>query len=171
MSIIASFALFGYPFLVVLFFSFMRPRDAVIWSYLIGWLYLPLLSLDIPGLPNYGKFTASNVAVLPCILIFDYVSLRRLRFAWTDVAMGAWIIAPFAASMTNGLGVYDALAGATAQVLAYGIPYLVGRLYLINSEGVLYFRYLLFLAAASYVPLILFESRMSPLLHQWIYGV
>ncbi len=47
----------------------MPANKAAVAGYIIGWLYLPLITSDVPGLPPYGKFTAA-IAMLQCILIF-----------------------------------------------------------------------------------------------------
>jgi len=65
---------------------------------------------------------------------------------------------------------WDALSQTWAQTVNYGIPYLLGRMYFTSHDS---FRELglgLITGALVYVPLCLYEIRMSPQLHNMIYG-
>jgi hypothetical protein len=55
----AELALFAWIPLCLVLFSTLRPRHAVIVSYIAGWLFLPVYGIDLPGLPPYSKVSAS----------------------------------------------------------------------------------------------------------------
>lgn len=171
MNLFAYAALLLYPVFSLSLFLLWKPQTAVFWTYLIGWLYLPLIEIDLPGIPNYGKFTASNLVILPCIALFDPGRLARWRTSWVDLAVICWIVSPFFSSIANNLGAYDGLSGAVRHLLTYGVPYIVGKLYLFDAEGYRGFVRAFVIAAAVYTPLMLVEMRMSPQFHQWIYGI
>lgn len=171
MNILGYIALLLYPAVSVILFLLWKPQTAVFWTYLLGWLYLPLIEIDLPGIPNYGKFTASNLFILPCIAMFDTGRLARWRTSWVDLGVICWIASPFFSSMANDLGAYNGLSGAVTHLLTYGLPYVVGKLYLSDLVGYQGFTRALFIAAAYYAPLMLIEMRMSPQIHQWVYGI
>ncbi len=170
MGLVAYLALLGYPAVVVGLFLFLRPREAVFWSYFLGWLYLPLGAIDLPGLPAYGKFTTSSILIVPCIFLFDPGSMARWRWSWVDGAVVMLVMSPFVASITNSLGVYDGISALLSPLLVYGIPYVTGKLYLQDAKGVASFSRNFVFAALTYTPLCLLETRLSPLFHYWIYG-
>jgi hypothetical protein len=167
----ASLVLFAWPCFVVALFLSMRPARAAFIAYLVGWLYLPLVQIDLPGLPPYGKFTATSLVVLPCILLMDLKAVLRLRPSWLDLPLIAWCLVPIPTSITNGLGLWDGISGMSDHMLTFAVPYFVGRLYLVRRENWIILGQTLVLAALSYVPLCLWEMRMSPQLHEHIYGV
>ena len=59
----------------------------------------------------------------------DFRRLRLLRFRWVDVPILLFCMSPFASSLVNHLGVQEGLSAAFFQVVTWGIPYAVGRLY------------------------------------------
>lgn len=166
---VTSLALFP-VFVVGLFFIF-PPGRAVFTSYLTAWLYLPLITIEIPGLPDYGKFSAVNIVILPCILIFDPLRIVCWRYSLADWTLVAWIVSPMVSSGINGLGVNDVISEGVKHTLLYGIPYVSGKLYLAELGAWKAFRSLLLLFAVSYLPFCLYEMRMAPVLHQLVYGV
>ncbi|MCY2978703.1 MAG: hypothetical protein NTU79_08585 [Planctomycetota bacterium] len=171
MNIFAYAALLLYPAVSVILFLLWKPQTAVFWTYLLGWLYLPLVEINFPGVPNYGKSTASNLFILPFIALFDPGRLVRWRTSWVDLAVICWIASPFISSLANNLGAYDGMSGAVTHLLTYGVPYIVGKLYLSDVEGYRGFVRALIIAAAFYTPLMLVEMRLSPQIHQWVYGM
>jgi hypothetical protein len=167
---LALLALAAYPVFMIGLFLTLRPSRAVFISYLIAWLYLPLITIDIPGLPNYGKFSACNIVVLPCIFLFDISSLFKWRFHPADIALLFWVLVPFGSSISNGLGSWDGMSGSVSHLMLYGIPYVSGKLYLRELKEWIDLRLFLCVAALSYIPLCFYEIRMSPQLHSIVYG-
>jgi hypothetical protein len=70
----------------------------------------------------------------------------------------------------NGLGLYDGASAAVTRTIVWGLPYFLGRTYLRGFAGLRSVATGLFTAGLCYVPLCLFEIRMSPQLHRWVYG-
>ena len=64
MLAIAKLALYAWVPFVLLVFSVMQPRRAVIFAYIGGWLFLPMLSIKLNGIPDLTKITASSFGVL-----------------------------------------------------------------------------------------------------------
>lgn len=156
---------------VVLYF-FMRfpPQRAVIVSFIVAWLYLPVVNIPLPGIPDLSKMSATCYGVLLATLLFDAGRLTSFKPGWLDLPMLIWCFCPFASSMSNGLGAYDGFASSLDQTVTWGVPYFLGRIYLNNLAGVRQLAVGVFVGGLSYVPLCLIESRVSPQLHRWVYG-
>ena len=97
-------ALFIWIPIVVGFFVFLPPRKAVVVSFIAAWLALPNIGFNLPGMPDYTKMTATVVAVLLCMMIFDQRRLFSLRPRWYDLPMIVWCLCPFVSAITNDLG-------------------------------------------------------------------
>jgi hypothetical protein len=155
---------------VIYLFSRFPARKAVVISFIVAWLYLPQAILELPGLPNYTKISATCFGILLATIIYDVGRLSTFRFSWIDVPMAIWCVVPFVSSITNGLGAYDGVSSTMYQTVDWGIPYFLGRIYLNSLES---FRLLatgLFVGGLSYIPLCLIENRFSPQLHRIVYG-
>jgi len=134
-------------------------------------LMLPIDAYKIaPGYPFYDKAVAVDLGVLLGLLMARPVTLLGLRPKWIDLPMAVWCLAPIAASVSNGLGSYDGGSGAFRQVVLWGVPYVIGRAVFVNGQDVVNFAKVLVMGAAFYFPLCIFESRMGPQLHMWVYG-
>lgn len=170
MTELMPIALYGWIVIVLMMFSILSPRRAVIASFLGAWLFLPEAQISFPGLPDLTKVTATSFGVLLGALIFDSGRLMRFRPSWVDIPIVAWCLSPLAASITNGLGVYDGLSASLDQIAAWGVPYLMGRLYLNDLASLRDLAIGILIGGLIYVPLCLIEIRLSPQLHRWVYG-
>ena len=158
---------------VVLFlFAALQPRHAVITAYIAGWLFLPSFGIDLPGLPPFTKVSATAYGALMGALLFDADRVATFRPRWFDLPMALWCVAPFFASITNAppLGVYDGLSASLAEIVLWGIPYFMGRIYFNDWEGVRELAVGVFIGGLIYVPLCLLEMRLSPQFHKLVYG-
>jgi len=163
-------ALFGWPVVVIALFTLVRPRVAVATSFLGAWLFLPMAGYEFQGWPGYSKVEAAAYGALLGVFLFDFARLSRLRVSLLDVPVIVWCLTPMASSLTNGLGAYDGASAVFSQVMAWGVPYLMGRLYFADLEGLRTLAIAIVVGGLLYVPLCLFEVRMSPRLHIWVYG-
>lgn len=170
MTALIYITMFGWIPFVLALFALMPPRRAVITALIVAWLFLPMTSFRFPGVPDYSKVSATSVAVLLGVMIFDSGRLLSFRFSLLDLPMLLWCLAPSCASMSNGLGLYDALANFLTMLVTWGLPYLVGRLYFSDEAGLKELVIGLFIGGLVYVPFCLWEIRMSPRLHQTVYG-
>ena len=156
---------------VAAFFAFLPPRRAVVVSFVTAWLALPNISFPLSGLPDYTKMSATVAIVLLCMLIFDQGRLFAFRPRWYDLPMVVWCLSMFVSSMTNGLGPYEGIAATLDQLVPWGFPYLIGRCYFTDLDGVRELALGIVIGGLVYVPLCLFEIRMSPILESWVYGI
>jgi hypothetical protein len=162
--------MFGWIPATLLVFALIPPRRAVLLSYATGWLFLPVANFPIPGFTDYTKVTAINLSVLLAVLLFDSRRLIRFRPRPIDLPMAVWCACPLFSSISNGLGVYDGVSEIIYRTIMWGVPYLVGRIYFRTEEDLRELVLAIVIGGLVYVPLCLLEIRLSPQLHDWIYG-
>jgi hypothetical protein len=170
----------GWIVVGVLAFRRLPGPIAVLVLTVLGTLFLPEVqstqnNADAPeavGVPlvKLTKYNVISYALLAGSLVCDRRRWAQVQPRWFDLPMAAWCLAPFFASITNDLGVYDGGAGILSRLMLWGVPYWMGRLYLGTREGLLAWTVALVLGGLIYVPFAMFEVRMSPQLHVWVYG-
>lgn len=125
---------------------------------------------NLPGLPEYSKSTAIALG----LILGGRLSGQRQKasFEWKlyDLPMILWCLCPIATSLTNQLGLYDGLADSFNQVMRWGIPYLAGRVYFNSTRNLRDICIGIIIGGLLYVPLCLYEIRMSPQLSNIFYG-
>jgi hypothetical protein len=107
---------------------------------------------------------------LIALCIFDLDKILRLKLNWIDAPMLIFCICPIFSSLTNGLGFRDGVTESLNQTLLWGTPYFLGRLYLDSLQALNKLSSWIFVGGIVYIPLCLFEVRMSPQLHRIVYG-
>src|SRR3954452_24354541 len=135
MLAIAKLALYSWVPFVLLIFSVMTPRRAVIFAYIGGWLFLPMLKIKLKGIPDLDKVTASSFGVLLGAILFDARTLMKFRPKWFDLPMFCWCVCPFITSMVQKVGAYDGMSNVVNQMGVWGIPYYIGRCYFKDLEA------------------------------------
>jgi len=159
-------------FVPVVFASLARlgPRRGVIASLLGGWLFLPSFDeyLDVPLVHTKAAFVPA--VVLLASFLLDGHRWRRFRPRLLDAPIALLCVVPMASSLANGLGAYDGFAEVFNTTLCWGAPYFLGRLYFSEPRAITDFATSLVASALLYVPLCLWETRMSPQLHRALYG-
>jgi hypothetical protein len=163
-------ALFGWLFIVPTLFSVMHPRRALLVAFIGAWLFLPVAAYPLPGLPDLTKITATTFGAMLGLVFFDASRLMAFRFKWIDLPMIAWCLVPLPSSIFAGLGAYDGVSGIVQQCAIWGLPYLLGRLYFNTPEAVRELVVGIFIGGLIYAPFCLWEIRMSPQLHNMVYG-
>lgn len=171
MSFQAQLVMVLWPLVVLFIFVKWSPQKAIIISFIAGTLFLPQRAgFSFLGFPDYDKLSAATYCILLGIILFDLNKIITYRFHWLDLSAIIFCLSPIASSLTNDLGLYDGLSGVIRQVVPFGFPYFMGRLYLNNSANLRLLATYIFIGGLIYVPLCLFEVRMSPILHQIVYG-
>ena len=171
MNAFAHLAMLAWPLLAFGLFAFLPARRAIIVGFLAGWSFLPRTGYAIPGYPDYTRMSATCASVLLATLVFRPHRLRAFRLRMIDLVMLLWCSWPFISAMNCGLGPYHGFVASFEQVIVpWGMPYIVGRLYLSDPESVRELAIGIFIVGLVHVPLCLFEARMCPVLHEWVYG-
>jgi hypothetical protein len=170
MTVLVPIALFGFIPVALAMFWLMPARRAVFTAMIGGYMFLPNAQYHLSGLPNYTKSSAICYGVFLGILLFDTDRLLRFRLAWIDLPMVIWCVSPFFSSLANDLGAYDGLSAIVQQMLIWGLPYFIGRLYLTDLDALKEFSLVFLMGGLILVPLALLEVRLSPQMHRWVYG-
>jgi hypothetical protein len=170
MTPLVPIALFGWIPAILLIFTLLPPRRAVITAFIVGWLFLPVYGYTLQGLPEYNKQNATCVGILLAAVLFDGARLFGFRPRLIDVPMVLWCFVPLVSNTLGERGPYEGLSTTVQHVFMYGIPYFIGRLYLTDLAAMREMAVSLCIAGAVYAVLCLYEVRMSPQLHRMIYG-
>jgi len=169
-GILVPISLFGWVFVAMALFTLMPPRRAALVSYIAAWLFLPVSAIELPGIPDLTKITATSLGAIAGVVLFDAKRLSAFRFSWVDMPAVVWCTSTMVSSLTNGYGAYDGFSGILQQLFTWGIPYFIGRLYFSDLAGLRELAVGVFIGGLVYVPLCLLELRLSPQLHNWVYG-
>ncbi len=171
MTPLVPITMFGWIAVSVASFYLVPPERAVVFSVVAGVLFLPMASYNLPGLPAYDKYMAIAVGVLLAGWISGRTFENPLYPHWYDLPMVLWCFAvPFATALTNDLGWYDGVSTAVRHYARWGVFFWAGRKYLGNASGLRTLTWGFVFGGLAYVPLILFEVRMSPQLSNILYG-
>jgi hypothetical protein len=169
--ILIPLSLLGWIPISMAMFLLLPPRRAVVASIIGAWLLLPPAAIPLSGIPDFDKMMAATVGILIGTFIFQPNRLLEFRFRWFDLPMVCWCVAPLISSVQNGLGVYDGLSGSVLCIFRWALPYLIGRLYLSDSDGLRELTVGIVLGGLAYIPAILLELRLSPFLKGMVYGI
>lgn len=170
------------PFCVYAFRK-LRPGMAGTLTVLGGILFLPeVAEINLPALPPFGKAHVTSIGAIVGALVAGRGRGRRsvgffMKLAFIAMPISAACTAlantdvlRYGSTMLPGLGLYDAFQWTVTDVLVIAVPFYLGQA-LIRSDRDLQDLWRILIAfGLIYVPLVLFEIRMSPQLHRWIYG-
>ncbi len=182
-NIFAYVMLILWPVISVVMFNKLKTITAVFWTITGGYLILPVkVKVDFPLIPALNKESITAIAALiGCIIIKKerfYLIPKGGIEKWIVVLL---LILPIFSILTNsepvfngnvwisGLTPFDAISKIITIYLIL-IPFIIGtQLIKSYNDQLLLFKYLVIAGIVYSLP-ILFEIRMSPQLHTWIYG-
>ncbi len=169
----------------LLVFRFCRPVVAVVATVLAGWIVLPvgtypdgaamaafpywIIGSALPSDMLVGKAWVAPVAALLGALAFDTGRLGAWRPRWIDAPIALWCIWPLLASAL----VDDARPAGWIAALylggTWGVPWLLGRVYLASLDGRLVFLRGFVVAGLACLPFSLYEGVFGPTLYGAVY--
>jgi len=159
-----------YPLCFLLFMLLPAPR-AVAVGLVLGFLLLPNVIYDLPGMPNYDKGLAIVLGVCLSAVLVDTKRLLAFRPGWVDGPVALLCLVPIASAVLNGNGIYQGFSNCFDFSVRWGLPWLLGRLYFTDNEAQKFLAVAIIVGALAYVPFALWEIKMSPQLHRQVYGV
>src|SRR5215471_1760704 len=180
---VATFVLLFWP-IVALWLYYTRPvNQATLWTILGAQLLLPVgAAIKFPGVPQFDKTSIPNLAALiGCMLVARSPLRVWSRFGFPEALLLMSLVGPFITAQLNtdpiflvghilpALDHYDALSTVVAQFL-FLLPFFLGRQLLRSSADTEVILRTLVIAGLIYSLPILFELRVSPQLHYWLYG-
>jgi hypothetical protein len=169
-SINVHIAMIGFVPLVAAMFLLFPGRRAVIAAFVGGWLLLPNFVYSFEGFPEYTKISAISLTTLTAALVCDPKHIFAFRPRPADGAALVWVLVPALTAAYNGDSAYDGFSGVLKQILEWGLPYYLGRVYFTDWGAVRDLAVGVLIGAVVYVPLCAWEAKMSPQLHTWVYG-
>lgn len=159
-------------------------RVAILINFVGGWAILPganYVPSDAP-FPYWfigsslesdyfiTKATVIGFTALLALFLFDRGSLKRFRLTVWDLAMGMWLIAPLLSAIANPDNFGEGFVGEIYQLLAWGSPYLIGRLYFTDTQSLRLLAKAFVIGGLAYIPICIFENIAGPRLYVWLYG-
>lgn len=169
-SLLVPVVLFGWIPAILLAFAILPSRQAVVAVFVAGWLFLPATGYKVTFLPDYDKTNATCLGVFCATLIFDTQRFLAFRPRWFDIPVVVLSFTPFLSSLSNGLGAYDGVSAAFGSSVGWLLPYLLGRIYFNDVSRMRDLMIGIFIGGLIYMPLCLWEIRMSPQLNNIVYG-
>jgi hypothetical protein len=159
-------------------------RVAILFNFIAGWALLPsaaymattaafpywILGTCLPSGHFFTKATVTSMTGLLGILLFDHKTLGRFHLSFWDLPMLAWCVVPLLSALANAQGLVTAVRSELYQILAWGVPYFVGRLYFERSDSLKLAAKAFVIAGLAYVPICLIEMITGPQLYAHLYG-
>ncbi|HSI34481.1 MAG: O-antigen ligase domain-containing protein [Phycisphaerae bacterium] len=165
--------LWVWPAIAAALFASLPPRRALAVGFVIGWLFLPMLSLPMPFV-KYDKHAATSLGAILGVIMFDPKRLTAFKPGLIDLPMIVWCVVPFSATMSNtgsaGLTPYTGLSAAATEIIKWGVPYYLGRVYYGDPIGLRGLAVWTLIAGVLYIPFCFLEIAISPQLHFMVYG-
>jgi len=178
----AYVALLAWPLVSVVLFRVLPSVEALLWTVLGAQMFLPeLTELKIAMLPAIDKNSIASVCALIGCFTAGHRSKTDARFGLAGMLLAMYLVGPLITSYLNGdavavgaavlpgVGLYDGISASISQFFLI-LPFYLGRRYLAGTNSVETILRVLAIAGLIYSVLMLFEVRMSPQLHRWIYG-
>jgi ABC-type amino acid transport system permease subunit len=187
-NIFAFLVLFSFPLVAIALFRTLSLERALVWTLIAGHLLLPSeTDIKFPMLPVIDRSSIASVsALILCAIMAPKLRLSLDLPARTGrlVIIGLLalvIVTPILTVLQNaqpvvdgrvflpGLRLYDAY-GLISQILFQMIPFWLGLRYLNTTTGHKALLEAIAIGGLAYTLPALFEIRMSPQLHTWVYG-
>ena len=185
-------AIFASPLAVLLLFRLFPPRAALVWTLLLGYLFLPTkVGFNLPMLPRLDKDTVPALAALACLIYLgprlsqDPAGAPQPGWVPRDRLIRIFILALLAGTfltvLTNrdalvygstrlpGLKPYDGLSSILSTLMML-LPMLLARKYLASVASQKLILFGLCIAGLIYTLPIIYELVMSPQLNRIVYG-
>ncbi|MET0388703.1 MAG: hypothetical protein ABW321_22215 [Polyangiales bacterium] len=168
-------------------FTVERPARAAAHTMIWSMMWLPEgAAFDLPALPPLSKYSIGAVCAL---LGLWWKAPKRLRAARIgrgyDWIIFAMVLGQIGTVLTNadplhygnwktidlpGYKAYDGLSAAVRVLISVGLPCVIGRAMLRTRRDLVDLLQILTVAGVVYSVPIFFELRMSPMLHEHLYG-
>lgn len=183
LNVTTTTALLAWPIVAIWLYKTLPVGRATLWTILGGYMLLPVRAeIKFAMIPQFDKDSIPTlVALAACIVVLRKPIRLWTRFGLAEVFILTLLLSPFITSQLNGddvvsggrmlpgVDTYDAGSAVIAQMIVL-IPFLIGRQILRSEADTEDILRVLVLAGLAYSILMLFEVRMSPQLHTWVYG-
>ncbi len=183
-NIVAQLALLIWLPLSLWMGSVLPARRAGVLALMGAVLFLPEhVCYDFPALPPFDKYSIGVLsAYVACKASHSRTAFRRQNSSASTWVLAFGFVSIFATALSNtdtlhygpltlpGLTLLDGIGVYVGLVLRFVLPFYLGHTLFRTVEDLRDLLRMFVLGALIYVPLILFEARMSPVLHTKLYG-
>jgi hypothetical protein len=183
-NVLVWIALFAFLPLSLVVFRLLPAPIAALALLLGGEMFLPAGgAVDLPGLPAMGKDLLVYTSVFLCLVLYQPQRLIAARPGTSleilGVAMALGGVATVVNNMDplqygpatlNAMSLGEAPTAALEDVLAFAVPFLLGRALHRDSRDLRRLLSALTLAGLVYSVFAVIEMRLSPQFHYWVYG-
>ena len=159
-------------------------RVALLINFVGGWAVLPAahyidsgeaLPYQILGTSLESNYLLTKALIvglsgLLAIFLFDPSRIKCFQLTVWDLPMGMWLIAPMLSAIANPDNLHEGLAGEIYQLLAWGSPYLIGRLYFTDTQSLRLAAKAFVIGGLAYIPFCIFEIFRGPQIYARLYG-
>ncbi len=157
-------------FCILTFIAYLsiRTHRALMLSVIGGFLFLPVFKYQFGQSPLITKMTLIGVLNFCCALLTQPRAVLSFRPKWVDLPIIIFCFSPIITAYANNFG--WGVNPTSGRVMDWLCPYILGRMFLANKADRREFCHVMMWGAFIYIPLILFEVRISPQLHNILYG-
>jgi hypothetical protein len=159
-------------------------RVAILVNFFAGWAILPgaqytpttelfpywILGVCLPSAYFFTKATVIGLSAVAGMLLVRSADWRLWRPSLADLPMLLWCCAPLLSTHAHLNLLPRGLFGAAYHLLAWGIPWMLGRIYFSDRASLLLFAKSCVFAGLCYVPVCLVEWISGPRIYVWFYG-
>jgi hypothetical protein len=159
-------------------------RPAILINFIAGWALLPsasyvpdnvvfpywILGLSLPSGYFITKASILGFTGLLGVLLVDRKVFSRFRLGFWDFPMLFWGAVPLLSKIANPQSLTSGLRSSVYQLLAWGVPYLLGRLYFSDIQSLRVAAQAFVIAGLAYVPICLIEVVTGPQIYAAVYG-
>jgi hypothetical protein len=182
-------ALFGWPLIALTCFALRRASRrcarTTAWLMLLPAMLLPSsFAWDPPLLPAIDKHRMAVLSVAVGLLLFHRRQLLRrapghnfprlvaaaILAGVVGTVLGNRDTLVYGTTVLPGLTAHDVVSLAISVVLDVYLPFAIGQRVFRTEQDLRDLLAVLSTAALLYLPLLLLEVRLSPQLHNWVYG-
>jgi hypothetical protein len=166
------------------FFRRYPVRIAVLINFIGGWAVLPSTAFSPTNaifpywflgtcLPSIHFFTKASITAITClagVLLVDRRIFQQFKLSCWDLPMLVWCCVPVFSALANDKGLVSTLRGELYQILAWGVPYIFGRLYFTDTDSLKLAAKAFVIAGLAYIPICLLEVFTGPQFYAHLYG-
>jgi hypothetical protein len=177
-------AFFGWIPVSLFFFRRYPIRVAILLNFIGGWAVLPaanywsshdissywVLGNSLPTQYFLTKATVTGFTGLLWVIVFDRSRFRTFRLTFWDLPMLMWCIVPLLSAIANPEFFNQGMQGELYLLLAWGTPYVLGRLYFSDTPSIRLAAKAFVIAGLLYVPVCLIEIWTGPQFYAHLYG-
>lgn len=187
-NLFAYIVLYSWPLVAWLFFRNLPASRAMIWTYVLGYLFMPpaAAAFDLPVLPEISKIEMASLSTLLMVIFYHgFGALKLPKSRFMLIVLGMYVLGPVGTVLNNSEALFTGnypfvyvrpghelfdIPALLIQRIFDTLPFILGFSFLNRKENLKEFLMVLTAIASIHSLLVLFEIRFSPQLNMWIYG-